>query len=181
VNVWICVLASSNFPSWISFSICETFSVFDDASPSGAVSEPLTQTSTPRVESYCRECGAEIGRGRSYCAVCTLKMSTTALVKAAPRGRVAAQSDEAQARRSETQLRHRAASLAWKSSDLPSWLDEKCYLTEIQPRLRQITLSVLSSKLDISMPYAVDIRSARRVPHKRHWLTLAQLVDLPEA
>jgi hypothetical protein len=145
------------------------------------VSLQPVRTSPPRVDSYCRECGAKIGRGRDHCASCALRRSTTSLIEAAARGRIAAQGDDAQARRSKTQLRHRAAFLAWKSSDLPSWLDEKCYLTKIQPRLRQITLSVLSSKLDISMPYAVDIRSARRVPHKRHWLTLAQLVGLPEA
>jgi hypothetical protein len=122
------------------------------------VSLQPTPTSPPRVESYCRECGANIGRGRDHCATCALKLSTTALIEAAERGRIAAQGDEAQARRSKTQLRHRAAFLAWKSSELPSWLDEKCYLTEIQPRLRRITLSALASKLDISIAYAVDIR-----------------------
>jgi CRISPR-associated endonuclease Cas1 len=137
-----------------------------------------TRTSPPRIDSYCRECGAEIGRGRDHCAPCALKLSTTALIESAARGRIAAQGDEAQARRSKTQLRHRAAFLAWKSSDLPSWLDERCYLTEIQPRLRRITLAALSSKLGISVPYAVDIRSARRVPHQRHWPTLAQLVGV---
>jgi hypothetical protein len=146
------------------------------AIPSKPVVAPL-----PHVQSFCRECGAEIGRGRSYCAPCTLKLSTTALLEAAPRGRIAAQSDEAQTRRSETQLRHRAASLAWNASDLPSWLNERFYLTEIQPRLPRITLSVLSSKLGISIPYAVNIRSARRVPHRRHWQTLAQLVGVSHA
>jgi CRISPR-associated endonuclease Cas1 len=137
-------------------------------------------TSPPRIDSYCRECGAKIGRGRDHCAPCALNRSTTGLIEAATRGRIAAQGDEAQARRSNTQLRHRAALLAWKSSDLPSWLDEKCYLTEIQPRLRRITLSVLSSKLGISIPYAVEIRSANRVPHKRHWVTLARLVGVSQ-
>jgi len=140
-----------------------------------------TPPMSPRIDSYCRECGAEIGRGRDHCAPCALRRSTAGLIEAAARGRIAAQGDEAQARRSKTQLGHRAAFLAWKSSDLPSWLDEKCYLTEIQPRLRRITLSVLSSKLGISIPYAVDIRSARRVPHKRHWQTLAQLVGVSYA
>jgi hypothetical protein len=143
------------------------------AIPSIPVIAPL-----PHAQSFCSECGAEIGRGRSYCAPCTLKLSTATLLEAAPRGRIAAQTDEAQARRSKTQLRHRAATLAWKSSDLPAWLNEKCYLTEIQPRLKTITLSVLASKLGISIPYAVDIRSARRVPHPRHWLTLAELVTV---
>jgi hypothetical protein len=140
-----------------------------------------TPKSPPRIDSYCRECGTKIGRGRDHCAACALKQSTTVLIEATVRGRIAAQGDEAQARPSKTQLRHRAAILAWKSSDLPAWLDEKCYLAGIQPRLRRITLSVLSSKLGISIPYAVDIRSARRVPHQRHWQTLAQLVGLSEA
>jgi hypothetical protein len=100
---------------------------------------------------------------------------------AAPRGRIAAQSEVAQARRSETQLRHRAAMDLWNPSDLPIWLNEKYYLTEIQPGLRRITLSVLASKLGISIPYAVEVRSARRVPHKRHWLALAQLVGVSGA
>jgi hypothetical protein len=140
-----------------------------------------TPVPPPHIESYCRDCGTKIGRGRGHCAACTIKLSTTALLEAAPRGRIAAQSNEAQARRSETQLRHRAATVGWKPSDLPTWLDEKCYRTEIQPRLPRITLSVLSSKLGISIPYAVDIRSARRIPHRRHWQSLAQLVGVSHA
>lgn len=35
--------------------------------------------------------------------------------------------------------------------------------------------------LSISMPYAVDVRSARRVPHQRDWETLAQLVEVSGA
>ena len=143
----------------------------------GVLLQP-TLTSPPRVDRYCRECGAKIGRGSDHCAPCALKRSTTGLIEAAARGRIAAQGEEVQARRSKTQLRHRAAFLAWKSSDLPSWLDEKCYLTEIQPRLRRVTLSALSSKLGISIPYAVDIRSARRIPHQRHWRMLAQLAGI---
>jgi hypothetical protein len=65
-----------------------------------------------------------------------------------------------------------------RATDLPDWLNEKLYIQEIQPRLKAITLSVLASKLSISIPYAVDIRSGRRVPHPRHWQTLAQLVGV---
>ena len=140
------------------------------------VSIQPTLTSPPRVDRYCRECGARIGRGSDHCAPCAFKRSTTGLIEAAARGRIAAQGEAVQARRSKTQRRHRAAFLAWKPSDLPSWLDENCYRTEIQPRLSQITLSILASKLGISIPYAVDIRSARRIPHPRHWQTLARLV-----
>jgi len=97
------------------------------------------------------------------------------LIRAAHEGRVAAQSDQAQRWRAETQLRHASAKAGWKPSDLPTGLDDEVYRREIQPRLKVIKLSSLASALGISIPYAVDIRKGRRVPHRRHWLTLAQL------
>jgi CRISPR-associated endonuclease Cas1 len=133
---------------------------------------------TPHTPSFCRECGAAIGRGGRRCANCANVLTTARLIEAAKKGRVAAQSEVAQTRRSETQLRHRAEMHLWNSSDLPTWLTGKYYLAEIQPRLRRITLSELSAKLGVSIPYAVDIRSARRVPHKRHWQALAQLLGV---
>jgi hypothetical protein len=100
------------------------------------------------------------------------------LVKAAEQGRIAAQSDQAQKRRAETQRRQRSAKAVWKDSDLPAWLDKEFYLRQIQPQLKGLTLSVLAAKLDISIPYAVDVRRGRRVPHPRHWQTLAELVGI---
>ena len=135
----------------------------------------------PHPQSFCRECGVEIWRGGRRCAGCANTVNTVGLIEAAKKGRVAAQSAVAQARRSETQLRHRAEMELWDSSELPTWLNEKYYLTEIQPRLRRITLTELTSKLGISIPYAVDVRSARRVPHKRHWQALAQLIGVSGA
>ena len=132
----------------------------------------------PHPQSFCRECGVEIWRGGRRCANCANAVNTVGLIQAAKTGRVAAQSEVAQTRRSETQLRHRAAMDIWNSADLPSWLSENYYLAEIRPRLPRITLSVLSAELGISIPYAVDIRSAKRVPHKRHWQALAQLVGV---
>jgi hypothetical protein len=80
--------------------------------------------------------------------------------------------------RAETQRRHAVAKAAWKPSDLPAWLNEDFYSREIQPRLKGVTLSALASALGISIPYAVDVRKGRRVPHPRHWKTLAELVNL---
>ena len=133
---------------------------------------------TPHPQSFCRECGVEIWRGGRRCANCANAINAVGLIEAAKNGRVAAQSEVAQTRRSKTQLRHRAAIGLWNSSDLPTWLNEKYYLTEIQPRLPRITLSVLASKLGVSIPYAVQVRSARRVPHRRHWQALSQLVGV---
>jgi CRISPR-associated endonuclease Cas1 len=132
----------------------------------------------PHTQSICRECGAEIGCGRTWCATCANVLNTEGLIKAAEKGRTAAQSDRAQIRRSETQRGHATAKAGWQSSDLPSWLSEEIYLCDIQPRLKMITLSTLASKLGISIPYAVDIRSGRRMPHPRHWQTLGRLVNI---
>jgi CRISPR-associated endonuclease Cas1 len=145
-----------------------------------AVESAPSAAHVPRPQSFCRECGVEIWRGGRRCANCANAVNTVGLIEAAKKGRVAAQSEVAQTRRSETQLRHRAEMDLWNSSDLPTWLNEKYYLTEVQPRLPRITLSVLSAKLGISIPYAVEVRSARRVPHKRHWQALAHLVGVSE-
>jgi hypothetical protein len=102
--------------------------------------------------------------------------ATAGLVKSAEQGRIAAQSDQAQERRAESQRRHRSAKASWKEC-LPAWLDEKVYRQDIQPRLKRVSLSVLAAKLGISIPYAVDIRAGRRVPHPRHWEAMSQLVD----
>ena len=139
---------------------------------------PVAPLLPQRPASFCRDCGVEITRRRTRCATCANVLTTAGLVKAAEQGRIAAQSDQAQARRAETQRRHRSAKAGWKDSDLPAWLDEKVYLSEIQPRLKQVSRSVLAAKLGISIPYAVDIRSGRRVPHPRHWQTLAELVGI---
>jgi CRISPR-associated endonuclease Cas1 len=133
----------------------------------------------PHAESFCRNCGAAIGRGRTYCTTCSNALNTAGLIKAAQLGRTASHTHEAEGRRAETQRRHATAKASWQISDLPSWLTKDIYICEIQPRLKTITLSVLASTLGISLAYAVDIRSGRRVPHPRHWQTLAKLLEFP--
>jgi len=46
----------------------------------------------------------------------------------------------------------------------------------IQPRLEAVTIPAISAAIGVSEPYAADIRAGERVPHPRHWQTLAQLV-----
>ena len=77
----------------------------------------------PRVPDVCRVCGALIKTGQKYCVSCAPAISKAELVKAARRGRVAAHSDEAEARRAETQRRQHAAKRTWQPSDLPGWLN----------------------------------------------------------
>jgi hypothetical protein len=99
-------------------------------------------------------------------------------VEAAKQGRIAAHSDQAQKLRAETQRQHARAKAGWNPSDLSDWLNEETYRREIQPRLKGVTLSALASALGISIPYAVEIRSGKRVPHPRHWKTLAELANV---
>jgi CRISPR-associated endonuclease Cas1 len=143
----------------------------------------LPKMSAPpaRPQSFCRNCGATIGQGRSYCATCSNTLNSAGLIKAAELGRIASHTDEAEKRRAETQRKHAVAKASWQASQLPTWLTREFYVREIQPKLKEITLSTLASKLGISIMYAVQIRSRRRIPHSRHWQTLAQIVHTPQA
>lgn len=100
------------------------------------------------------------------------------LAEMAKRGRVATHSREAEALRAATQRRNAAALKAWNPSNKPAWLTEEIYREKIQPRLAEITIPAIASALCISKPYATDIRRGVRVPHPRHWLTLARLVGV---
>lgn len=130
-----------------------------------------------RPESVCRTCG-KITQGAPYCGTCSPVANRENLIRAAKAGRIAAQSDQAQKRRSETQRKHTTAIWRWKDSDLPAWLNREVYIRKIQPRLVRVNLSTLMSALDVSMPYAINIRKGRRVPHPRHWFMLARLVGV---
>lgn len=101
------------------------------------------------------------------------------LIDAAKLGRVATHTPKAEALRAATMRRQEAAKQAWKSSDLPEWLTEKFYREEIQPKLATFTVSAIASALEISKPYATDLRRGKRVPHPRHWKSLARLAEIP--
>jgi CRISPR-associated endonuclease Cas1 len=131
--------------------------------------------SAPRI---CRVCGKDLTRGRSYCAKCAAQVAKGNLIKIAKLGRVATHAPEAEARRAETMRRQQNANLAWNASDKPDWLTEEFYREKIQSRLDGITVSTMASALCISKPYATDIRRGTRVPHPRHWQSLARLVSV---
>jgi hypothetical protein len=132
----------------------------------------------PLLPRICRTCGEPLKRGQAHCATCAIPVSRERFVDVARQGREASHTREAEARRAETQSRQAAARLNWRASDEPAWLDEKSYRERIQPRLAEITVPIISSALGVSKPYATDIRTGRRCPHPRHWLTLAKLVSV---
>lgn len=132
----------------------------------------------PQPPRLCRTCGASLKRGKTNCASCAVAVSRQGLIEAARLGRIATHRPKAEALRSATQRRQAAALKAWRSSEQPAWLDEKTYGHKILPRLAAVTVPVIASALSVSLPYATEIRAGRRVPHPRHWQTLAQLVGV---
>jgi CRISPR-associated endonuclease Cas1 len=84
----------------------------------------------------------------------------------------------AQSRRAESQRRQAAALKAWNPTEKPDWLDEKTYREKILPRLAAIALPTILAALDVSEPYATNIRAGRCIPHPRHWLALARIANV---
>jgi hypothetical protein len=125
----------------------------------------------------CFGCGATT-RGGKHCPTCGREVSRGQLIEAAKVGRIVAQSAKSQGKRSGTQRQHRAAQLAWRSAPKPAWLTEDIYLAKIHPRLAGVPISTLASTLEVSEPYAADIRAGRRSLHPRHWQALAVLIGL---
>jgi hypothetical protein len=132
----------------------------------------------PRSPTLCKLSGTQIMGRQKFCSECAPTNSKEALIEAARKGRIAAQTPQVLARLGEKQGSHRLAERAWKPEDKPDWLDDKAYTQEIQPRLADVTISNIALTLGVSFPYASDIRAGRRRPHLRHWLTLARLTGI---
>jgi len=141
----------------------------------GSTFTPPSSVPTRR-EKVCRICGTTVAYGQMHCRSCSIRFSRERLIEVAKVGRIAGQSAEAQARRSDTQRRHEAAKHAWSQSDQPAWLTEDIYSERIQPQLAGITNSAIASALGVSLYYATAIRRGKRQPHPRHWVALARLV-----
>jgi hypothetical protein len=68
----------------------------------------------------------------------------------------------------------------WNPSELPKWLDEDFYRMEILPRLAEFTAKKIRMAIDVSHPYATLIKRGSKIPHPRHWRTLADLVGISD-
>jgi len=132
----------------------------------------------PQPPSLCRTCGKNATKGYERCASCRATITTETLVRAARAGRLLSHTPEAKAKRVAGRLRHAAAIRDWKPADQPHWLTEETYLREIQPKLASVKLRTLMATMGISQPYATNIRNGKRLPHPRHWQTLAELAGL---
>jgi len=137
---------------------------------------PATNLSfTPKR--LCRDCGKEIAYRASHCKSCVKGILSTHITEAAQAGRIAAHTPEAEAKRAATQQVNAQARYAWKSTDQPAWLTAEFYAKNVQPNLVSISGSSIAKQLNVSYSYADDIRKGR-IPHPRHWKTLAELANL---
>ena len=142
----------------------------------GKVNPPIVDASRP--PRLCQTCGARITAGHRYCLSCAAAVSAERYRKGEQGGRDASHSPEAQASRTEKGRQNTAARWAWVPSNQPAWPNEQNYREKIHPRLAGLTVRVIASTLGVSLPYASNIRSGKRRPHPRHWLTLARLVGM---
>lgn len=139
---------------------------------------PSLPTEAPvRPPPVCRNCGA-FTCGGQHCGKCSPMVLRQNLINTAKLGRLATHTPKAEALRAETMRRQMIGRTSWDPADLPKWLTEKLYHKEIQPKLARFTVPVIASALEVSQPYATDIRLGKRLPHPRHWRTLAALVGL---
>lgn len=138
------------------------------------VALPQPPARPPRV---CRSCGVGLRHG-TYCPRCATVASTENLHRVESQAWIATQRPEAQARRAATQRQQARALRAGNPSDQPAWLTEQIYTEKVQPRLANLPTSTLATALDVSWPYAKHIRTGKRRPHPRHWLLMANLVDV---
>lgn len=138
----------------------------------------LRLSSLPQPPHLCRTCGKNATKGYERCGSCRAAISTEKLIKGAEKGRLRSHLPKATAKRIAGRRRHAAAIRAWKAINQPAWLTEETYRREIQPKLLSVKLPVLMAALEISKPYATNLRNGKRLPHPRHWKTLAQLTGM---
>jgi CRISPR-associated endonuclease Cas1 len=131
----------------------------------------VPQVRVLRADSVCRSCGRIVRKGNHYCQRCAVAVTTENFDS----GRKSAQSPEHLAKRSSTMRRHKQAIRDWNPSDLPAWLTRDVYVKQIQPALASVVKSQIRSMLGVSEPYSSDIRAGKRIPHPRHWQSLAEL------
>jgi CRISPR-associated endonuclease Cas1 len=127
-----------------------------------------------RRAKVCVTCGKKIHSRSTNCDECAKEKRPERMIEVARLGRVTTLLPKAQAKRSATQQVNTQAVWDWNPSDLPVWLTSTFYTTKIQPRLGSQPCAALAKRLSVSVSYADQIRKGR-VPHQRHWQTLAKL------
>jgi CRISPR-associated endonuclease Cas1 len=139
----------------------------------------VASNSSVSLQNVCSDCGNPIINANEKCRTCSVEESKERLTKIATVGRVVSHSSNAQAKRSKTQIAKQANIREWSILDQPSWLTADFYMEKIQPLISSLSSSLITRQLAVSRGYAGEIRQGR-VPHPRHWQTLAKLTGVSE-
>lgn len=143
--------------------------------------------SVPEIEpakkqhSACEVCGAIITPGRRFCGDCARIESGKRIAAAQAKGKIAASTPEVATLKSAKMLQQRKAIAAWNAADLPAWLDDAFYTTKIQPLLKTVPIGLLADALNISKTHGYRFVKGAKVPHRRHWVKMAELVGVTES
>jgi CRISPR-associated endonuclease Cas1 len=165
---------------------------------------PKPSVSPPLPLRACLGCGGELpidqDRDRpriNWCPQCLASRRNEIGASMAARGRVATEriaektgvrpthTKEARRARAEANSRQREEERRWKAhrdranADSVELQDHHWYESEIQPRLGVFSLPAIARSTGSSTTSASQWRAGKRVPHKRHWKALAELVGVP--
>jgi CRISPR-associated endonuclease Cas1 len=88
---------------------------------------------------------------------------------------LASLSFDAIARKRESNRKQYVAAAAWNPARHPAWLTRDVYLSQVQTKLIECTQPAIAAAIRVSERYAGKVRDGNCVPHKRHWLKLAEL------
>lgn len=143
----------------------------------GASDKSKANKPAKHPQRVCRTCGKDILPRRVYCPACAVDAATQQINSVTPAARIAGRSDEARAKASDTCREQCQKQAAWSSANQPAWLTEQFYTETIQPALASLSISLIASQIGVSRCHATLIRSGKRRPHPRHWLTLNNLAE----
>jgi CRISPR-associated endonuclease Cas1 len=132
----------------------------------------------PTQGGVCATCGSAVSARAKHCHTCSLTESGKRLSAASEGGRKAAGTPEVAERKRQKMIEHRRALKAWNPADLPEWLTDEFYLTQIQPQLRNLSGPAVAEALGVHKDFLYPLIRGEKVPHRRHWLKLAEMVNI---
>ncbi len=144
---------------------------------------PASRAPLPKA---CRECGVVLEqRQRSYCDQCLpgrmedavdafLEAGPAALARLRDAGTDPAHGGVAARKRGARNAAHVAAAALWDETDGPP-PDRDIFQRDILPGLLGVPLRAMAIATGLSEGYCSFVRRGQKVPHRRHWETLARL------
>jgi hypothetical protein len=140
------------------------------AGTTSAIKEPQIQ------QNVCASCGRAASLGSRHCVECARAETTGRFKAGMARSRDASRTPEASAKRKLAVTRQQEAQRLWQPSDLPDWLTDEVYVHKIQPALKNFSKAQIASVLGLNASFVYKMVNRGKIPHKRHWLKLAELV-----